>query len=41
MMLTKVNAFRWDVALICCVAVELARRALCILKTRLFSQTSQ
>lgn len=40
MMQDKINAFRWDVALIYCVFIELARRALCQLKTRLLRTAS-
>lgn len=41
MMLTKINAFRWDVALLFCVLIELARRVLCLFKTRLLSLASR
>lgn len=36
-MLDKINALRWDVSLLFCVFIELARRGLCVLRTRLLS----
>ena len=40
-MLAKINAFRWDASLLFCVFIELARRALCQLNTRLLRPASR
>lgn len=40
-MLAKISALRWDIALLFCVSIELARRASRLLKARFFSLTAR
>ncbi len=36
-MLAKVNPLRWEVSLLFCVFIELARRGVCLLKSSLIN----